>query len=91
MRSGLVNFGDREKQGGLVEREGGEEGEVVRLTAENYAKSSGKEEMTENRLRTAQNRYLMHRSYSDGKGDGMLVEDVGVVESVVEGRFESKI
>ncbi|KUJ11911.1 uncharacterized protein LY89DRAFT_543119, partial [Mollisia scopiformis] len=41
----------------------GRKGEGV-LTAENFAELSGMEEMTENRLRTGQNRFLMHRSYS---------------------------
>lgn len=36
-----------------------------RLTATNFAELSGKEEMTENRLRTGQNRYLLHRSYME--------------------------
>ncbi|KAH7356482.1 hypothetical protein BKA65DRAFT_375396, partial [Rhexocercosporidium sp. MPI-PUGE-AT-0058] len=45
-----------------AEVEGGREGE--RLTPENYARFSGREEMSEKRLRVAQNRYLLHRSYS---------------------------
>lgn len=39
-----------------------------RLTASNFAKLSGMEEMTENRLRTGQNRFLMYRSYSEVGG-----------------------
>jgi hypothetical protein len=37
----------------------------VRLTAQNFAELSGREEMSENRLRTGQNRFLLHRSYSE--------------------------
>lgn len=44
---------------------GEKEGEEKILTPENFAKLSGREEMTENRLRTGQNRFLMHRSYSE--------------------------
>ncbi|KAH9223778.1 hypothetical protein DL95DRAFT_269685, partial [Leptodontidium sp. 2 PMI_412] len=40
------------------------EGRGEKLTPENYARLSGREEMSEKRLRVAQNRYLMHRSYS---------------------------
>lgn len=43
----------------------GSEGE--RLTASNFAEMSGRKEMSENRLRTGQNRFLMHRSYTEGK------------------------
>lgn len=58
-----VNKGGRagELEGG-VERVGDEE---IVLRAENFARLSGREEMTENRLRTGQNRLLMHRSYSE--------------------------
>lgn len=35
-----------------------------RLTSANFAQLSGREEMTENRLRTGQNRYIMHRAYA---------------------------
>lgn len=35
-----------------------------RLTPQNFAELSGREEMSENRLRTGQNRFLLHRSYS---------------------------
>jgi F-box-like len=39
--------------------------DLVRLTPQNFAELSGREEMSENRLRTSQNRFLLHRSYSD--------------------------
>ena len=35
----------------------------ARLTARNFAELSGMMEMTENRLKTGQNRYLLHRTY----------------------------
>lgn len=35
-----------------------------RLTPQNFAELSGREEMSENRLRSGQNRFLLHRSYS---------------------------
>jgi hypothetical protein len=35
-----------------------------RLTPQNFAELSGREEMSENRLRTGQNRFLLHRSHS---------------------------
>lgn len=38
---------------------------LVRLTPRNFAELSGREEMSENRLRTGQNRFLLHRSYSE--------------------------
>lgn len=34
------------------------------LTCSNFAKMSGREDMTEKRLRTSQNRYLLHRKYA---------------------------
>ena len=37
----------------------------VRLTAWDLAELSGREEMSENRLRTGQNRFLLHKSYSE--------------------------
>ena len=40
-----------------------EKGEVC-LTGANFAALSGREEMTEDRLRTGQNRYLWHRAYA---------------------------
>ena len=40
------------------------EGDLVQLTPQNFAKLSGKVELTENRLKTAQNRFLLHRNYS---------------------------
>ena len=36
----------------------------IKLTSANFAQLSRREEMTENRLRTAQNRYLLHRAYA---------------------------
>lgn len=45
-----------------------EEGKKVALTAANFAKLSGREEVTENRLRTGQNRYLLHRAYASKAG-----------------------
>lgn len=39
--------------------------ELVRLTPQNFAGLSRREEMTESRLRTGQNRFLLHRSYSE--------------------------
>ncbi|KAL2073792.1 hypothetical protein VTL71DRAFT_11118 [Oculimacula yallundae] len=54
------------------------------LTAENYARLSGKEDMLENRLKVAQNSYLMHRSYCDGTlkagGPDVVVESKVVLE-----------
>lgn len=41
---------------------------TIRLTCLNFAELSGREEMTENRLRTSQNRYLLHRSYASKAG-----------------------
>lgn len=58
--------------GGKGEGEGGE-----KLTAWNYARLSGREDVTERVLRVAQNRYLMHRSYSDG------LPKLGVLDKVV--------
>ncbi|KAN0108488.1 hypothetical protein V8E51_008230 [Hyaloscypha variabilis] len=51
----------------LTIEEGGEAMMVdrVRLTPQNFAELSGKEEMTESRLKTAQNRFLLHRNYSE--------------------------
>jgi hypothetical protein len=40
----------------------------AQLTPQNFAELSGREEMSENRLRTGQNRFLLRRSYS-GKFD----------------------
>jgi hypothetical protein len=37
----------------------------ARLTPQNFAELSGREEMSENRLRMGQNRFLLHRSYSE--------------------------
>lgn len=49
-------------------------GEGIRLTATNFAELSGREEMTENRLRTGQNRYLLHRSYTEDRNSGFRWE-----------------
>ncbi len=51
--------------------------EQEKLTADNYARLCGKEEMTENLLRTSQNRYLMHRNYCKGSFDGeeVVIDD----------------
>jgi hypothetical protein len=38
-------------------------GEALELTPRNFAELSGREEMSEHRLRTGQNRFLLHRSY----------------------------
>ena len=49
----------------LISQEGIEAIEdLVQLTPQNFAELSEKEEMTENRLKTAQNRFLLHRNYS---------------------------
>lgn len=39
------------------------------LTGSNFAELSGRKEMTENRLKTGQNRFLLHRSYTEGRND----------------------
>jgi hypothetical protein len=55
---------------GLSTTEDSEEGmHKVVLTAKNFAELSGKEEMTENRLKTSQNRYLLHRAYTEDRSD----------------------
>lgn len=41
--------------------------EMRKLTASNFADMSGKSEISENKLRTSQNRFLLHRSYIEGK------------------------
>jgi len=41
------------------------ESKGVKLTAKNFAELSGREEISENRLRTGQNRFLLHRSHSE--------------------------
>ena len=43
----------------------------VRLTSANFAELSGRVEMTENRLRVSQNRYLLHRKYSSKAFEGV--------------------
>ncbi|KAH8685908.1 hypothetical protein BGZ60DRAFT_103701 [Tricladium varicosporioides] len=40
--------------------------EGLKLTPQNFAELSGRKEMTENRLRTSQNRFLLHRAYTEG-------------------------
>jgi hypothetical protein len=40
-------------------------GGIITLTAHNFAELSGNAEMTENRLKTAQNRFLLYRSYTE--------------------------
>lgn len=50
-----------QKEGGMLERVG--------LTGRNFAELSGRKEMTENRLMTGQNRYLLHKSYTRGGKD----------------------
>jgi hypothetical protein len=55
---------------GLSTTEDSEEGmHKVVLTAKNFAELSGKKEMTENRLKTSQNRYLLHRAYTEDRSD----------------------
>jgi hypothetical protein len=55
----------------LAEKREGEEGENIALTSGNFAQLSGREDITENRLRTSQNRYLLHRKYA-GRDVGCL-------------------
>ena len=47
-----------------------EKREVGKLSAKNFAELSGREQLSENRLRTGQNRFLLHRSYSEGCVNG---------------------
>jgi len=54
----------RSVPGSLAGEDGKGEGKVD-LTPENFAALSGLEEMSEKRLRIAQNRFLLHRSYSE--------------------------
>ena len=42
--------------------------ENIWLTSANFAQLSGMKEMTDNRLRTGQNRYLLHRAYASKVG-----------------------
>jgi hypothetical protein len=37
----------------------------TKLTGQNFAQLSRREDMTENRLRTGQNRFLLYRSYTE--------------------------
>lgn len=41
-----------------------EKKETARLTSKNFAELSGRDEITWKRLRTAQNRYLLHKAYA---------------------------
>ncbi|KAH7407910.1 hypothetical protein BKA64DRAFT_743483 [Cadophora sp. MPI-SDFR-AT-0126] len=78
------------------------EGKREWLTAESYARLSRRAEMDERRLRVAQNRYLMHKDYSDGagkkgvelkEGDGNgygYGGEKGLKEAEVEVRWEEK-
>lgn len=69
--------GDEDGEGGYCVE--GNNRERVWLTAGNYARLSGKEDMDEKRLRVAQNRYLMHKDYSDGVGEnGAELKEGGV-------------
>jgi hypothetical protein len=56
----ITNAATSEEDG---ETEGSDQ-KSVRMTSANFAQLSGREEMTQNRLRTAQNRYLMRRAYA---------------------------
>jgi hypothetical protein len=60
MKSDPLGFSVFNEEGGKELKKG-----QVRLTAQNFAELSGREEMSENRLRTGQNRFLLHRSYSE--------------------------
>ena len=64
---GLSVFEVREKPGGRVKAE--IEIEKKSLTASNFAEMTGRSEMSENRLKTGQNRFLLHRSYTEGTHD----------------------
>ena len=46
------------------EVEADENTQDIKLTSANFAQLSGMKEMTETRLRTGQNRYLLHRAYA---------------------------
>jgi len=46
--------------------------EEVKLTAHTFAELSGREEMSENRLRTGQNRFLLYRSYTEDAEAGFF-------------------
>jgi hypothetical protein len=56
----------------------GERGEreeaAMVLTCDNFAELSGREEMSENRLRTSQNLYLLYRAYTEGRDDSKYME-----------------
>jgi len=63
----LSVFEAREKDRGEMKAEIG--GERKKLTASNFAEMSGRSEMSENRLTTGQNRFLLHPSYTEGSAD----------------------
>jgi hypothetical protein len=44
------------------------------LTGDNFARLSGREEMSKNRLRTGQNRYLLHRAYTEDRSDATYMQ-----------------
>jgi len=50
-----------------------EDGRMI-LTGDNFAKLSGRKDITSKTLRTAQNRYLLHRAYRNGKSDEMYMD-----------------
>jgi len=52
--------------------DGAEKG--VELTEDTFAQLSGREEMSKNRLRTGQNRYLLHRAYTEDRSDAKYME-----------------
>lgn len=43
------------------------------LTGDNFAELSGMKEISQNHLRTGQNRYLLHRAYTEGRDDSMYM------------------
>ena len=82
MKGGFVLQGGEEWREGTDGEEGywvdGGSGARVWLMAGNYARLSGREDMDEKRLRVAQNRYLMHKDYSDGvEKKGVVLEEEG--------------
>lgn len=46
----------------------------VELTEDNFARLSGREEMSKNRLRMGQNRYLLYRAYTEDRNDAKYME-----------------
>ncbi|KAK0116617.1 hypothetical protein ONS96_012473 [Cadophora gregata f. sp. sojae] len=100
-RGGFVlneNWGKKDGEEG--EGEGvwvdGGNGEKVWGTARSYARLSGREDVNEKKLRAAQNRYLMHRNYSDGVGKKGLElkqddgEEAGRSANGIEVRWKEK-